>query len=186
MTLTILLANSGSGKTTVENQFFVTSIIPTTTRLPRKGEINGIHNYFVTPEEFNINDMAATIQIGDNTNWKYGISKAELMEMLSLGEDRIISIISSKYAKDLADYAESIGIKVSIIYLYVSKEERIKRLTLRGESQDSINARLDFEDKLTLEELRAIFPNLIFINGEGTQEEVIQRAKEAKNGITKN
>lgn len=178
MTLYILLANSGAGKSTVENQLGISPIISTTTRLMREGEINGIHYHFIKPENFNINDMAAMIQIGSNTEWKYGVSKSELMLALDLNEDRIISIISSKYAKDLSDYAKSIGINVKIIYLFVSKEERIGRLTKRGESLESVNARLDFEDKLTLNELSFIFPELIFINGEGTQEEVIKRTKE--------
>lgn len=180
MNLYILLASSGAGKSTVEAQLRITPIVSTTTRSMREGEINGIHYHFIKPEKFNFNDMAAMIQIGGNTEWKYGVSKLELMLALELNEDRIISIISSKYAKDLSDYAKSIGINVKIIYLFVSREERINRLTKRGEGLESINARLDFEDKLNIEELTLIFPDLIVINGEGTQEEVMKKTRKIK------
>lgn len=180
--LTIILAETGAGKTTVESQLGLEPIVSTTTRKPRENEINGVHYHFVEPQEFNENDMAALIQIGNNQNWKYGVSKSEL---INAKYDKIISIISSKYAKDLHDFAISIGIKVNVLYLYVSKEERVNRISKRGESLESINARLDFEDKLSPEELKLIFPNLIVINGEGTQEEVIQRVKDIKNGTSK-
>jgi guanylate kinase len=174
--LIILHARTAAGKTTVEeglNSMPETeSLITVATRDPRLNEVHGVHYYFMKPIPFseNIDDMAAWIQIGENTNWRYGVPKSEFDRITGTG---VFSAISAAYVKDLADYAESIGVEVVIIYINVSKEVRSERLSLRGESKESIAGRFDFEDKYSTEELLEMFPGLIVINGEQYPEKVL-------------
>jgi len=173
--LILLYAPSAAGKTTVEKwldskysnlQRFVSS----TTREPRVGEVDGVDYHFVSIEEFN-NDKSieAFIQIGSNENWKYGISTEEFSNIENIA---IMSVISLQYVLDISTSAKKHGFHVDIIFLNVSKEERTKRMLDRGESIDSIKARLDFEDKYSIEEIKEKFPDIIVINGEQPVEKI--------------
>lgn len=55
--LYILAGKSGSGKTTIESKIdeleFARKVISSTTRKPRSNEVDGIHYFFLTEEEFN-------------------------------------------------------------------------------------------------------------------------------------
>lgn len=171
--LRIIYALSGAGKTSLQKKISSLpgheNVISFTTRNQREGEIEGVDYYFKSIEEFDQNKMAAFIQIGSNVNWKYGVEKQEFDRIPETG---VFSIISAQYVKDLRNYALSIGVDVEVIYLNVSREVRMERLLKRGEERTSIEARFDFEDKYSLEEVENIFPIKV-INGALSEEEVL-------------
>ncbi len=178
--LKIIYALSGAGKTSLQKEVSSLpgheNVISITTRDQREGEIEGIDYYFKSIKDFKPEQMAAFIQIGSNTNWKYGVEKSEFDRIKDTG---VFSIISAQYVKDLRNYALSIGVEVEVIYLYVNRKIRMNRLLERGEKQESIEARFDFEDKLSLNEIQVLFPVRI-INGALSKSSVL---KEFKKGL---
>lgn len=176
--LIIIHARTAAGKTTLEKSLGLKggneSVITSTTRNKREGEVHAVDYYFESISSFNDNsDIISSIQIGDNANWKYGVSRKEFDRISGTG---VISIISAQYVKDTKEFAESIGVNVQVIYLEASVECRTERLLSRGEKQDSINARLDFEDKYTKEELKEILGSIIVVNAEQDPETVLKES----------
>jgi guanylate kinase len=182
--LFLIYAPSAAGKTTVEkwldkNIDNLQRFVSTTTREPRIDEVNGVDYHFVSINEFNFDSsIEAQIQIGSDTNWKYGISTKEFEK---INKFAIMSVISLQYVKDIADSAKRNGFNVSVIYLNVSVEERIRRMKARGETSESISKRLDFEDKYSLNEIKEKIPDIFILNGERPPEE-IQRDLKLKIG----
>lgn len=178
--LKIIYALTGAGKTSLQKEVSSLpgheNVISITTREQREGETEGLDYYFKSINDFKIENMAAFIQIGSNVNWKYGVEKSEFDRIKDTG---VFSIISAQYVKDLRDYALSIGVEVEVIYLAVNRKIRMNRLLDRGEKQESIEARFDFEDKLSLNEIQALFPVKI-INGALSKSSVL---KEFKKGL---
>lgn len=166
--LFLIYAPSAAGKSTIEEYIFsnidnVEPIISVTTRDKRDYEIENQHYYFRNVDFVNNNpDIIASIQIGDNKNWVYAIPKQEFSRIHNYG---IFSAISLQYVLDIAKYAKSIGVKVNIIYIDVPQDIRIERLKNRGESKESIEARISFEDKFSLDYLKKTIEDLFIING---------------------
>lgn len=134
--LFVLYGKSASGKTTIEKMLRNAGfqhLISYTTRAKRDGEIDGHDYYFVSAKEFNEIDFAATYKLSDN--WMYGVKEKNLEGV------NIFSVISAPYINDLSKVVD-----VSIIYLDIPREIRLKRLLERGESESSITKRFEVED----------------------------------------
>lgn len=142
--LYILLGRSASGKTTVAEELiernFGEFLVSYTTREPREGEINGIDYHFVDNKEFEKTKMIASFSAGKN--WHYGVSRDSLFSDNNL----FFPVISSSYALEVAKEAKALGVEVTVIYLNIDREERIKRLLLRGDDKDSIKRRIEIEE----------------------------------------
>ena len=97
--LIILSGPSGSGKTTVTSRLLAGSALPlrqsisATTRAPRPGEIDGVHYYFLTPEEFR-----RKLDAGDFLEWAqvfgdyYGTPREAVERMRDQGIGQLLVI----------------------------------------------------------------------------------------------
>lgn len=143
--MVILIGESGSGKTTILNKLVekgFNKAINHTTRSPRENEENTKEYKFITKDEFNKmwND-GKLLQRAEFNGEYYGISTDSLRENVAC-----ISIVDS--VKDIKDRAKELNmnnIKIITIYIYVSEEERIKRMKARGDTEESIQTRIKLD-----------------------------------------
>jgi guanylate kinase len=134
----IITAPSGSGKTTIIHSVkkdisTIGYCISHTTRKPRKGEVHGIHYYFIDEDGFQ-----KMIKNGEFLEWAfvydkyYGTSFASMEKELSSGEDLLmdLDIRGAKAVK--ARYPDS-----SLIFILPPSmqalEERLKKRAKGGE-----------------------------------------------------
>jgi guanylate kinase len=96
--LFVLSAPSGTGKDTVirrlkEQKVPIHVAVTVTTRAPRPGEIDGVHYYFVSREEYD--RMLANDELLEHAevhgNW-YGVPRRPVREWLAAGEDVLLKI----------------------------------------------------------------------------------------------
>lgn len=140
----IFSAPSGSGKTTLIKYILQQNLnlqfsVSATSRLPRKGEVDGIDYIFIKPEEFKIK-----IANNDFLEWQevykdkfYGSLKSSVEKMLKEGKNVLFDV----------DVQGGINIKkyfshkaLSIFIQPPSIEELQKRLELRGTDNSEIIA----------------------------------------------
>lgn len=141
----VLSAPSGAGKTTLKDR--VMSYFPSfkysvscTTRPRRPGEVEGVHYFFVSKEEFfkmqEQGDFVETMEVHGNF---YGTPKSYIQNQLNLGNFVILDI--DVYGKKKFDevFPQAIG----ILILPPNLSELEKRLKERGtETEESLNLRL--------------------------------------------
>ncbi|MBF6589362.1 MAG: guanylate kinase [Ktedonobacterales bacterium] len=96
--LVVLSGPSGVGKTTitralVEQGWGGHVVVTVTTRRPRRGEVDGVHYHFRTPEQFQQmleqNDLLEHAEV--HSNW-YGVPATTVRERLAAGKDVILTI----------------------------------------------------------------------------------------------
>lgn len=144
--MVILIGESGSGKTTILNKLAdlgFEKAINHTTRPPRENEQNITNEYkFITKEEFNnMWDRGELLQRAEFNGEYYGISTSSLKKNVVC-----ISIVDSVY--DIKCRAKELNmedVEIITIYVYVSENERIKRMIERGDSKESINTRIKID-----------------------------------------
>lgn len=147
--LFILSAPAGTGKTTLVQLLTrdftcVVASISYTTRKPRPGEVDGIHYYFISKEEFiqriNAGEFLEHVELyGDY----YGTSSVWVEEQLAQ-KKHVILVIDTQGAKLLKNKVDA----VSIFVAPPSVEELERRLKLRKtESPEVIEKRLSWAKK---------------------------------------
>lgn len=138
--LYIVSAPSGAGKTSLLKALTtkddgISTSISTTTRLIRKGEVNGVDYHFVSIEDFH-----ELIQQGDFLEHAevfgnfYGTSENRLNEALNLGNDLVLEI-DWQGAQQIR---EQLPDAISIFILPPSRDELARRLTGRGQDNPEI------------------------------------------------
>ena len=143
--LIVISGPSGAGKGTVYNEVLIRRpeierSISVTTRAPRKGEVDGVHYYFKTEEDYQ--KMIANgefLETAEVCNNFYGTPKAPVYEKLALGHDVMFEIdtLGAKQIKRM--YPEA----VTIFIIPPSYETLEKRLRNRGtDSEETIKRRL--------------------------------------------
>ncbi len=116
--LIIVSAPSGAGKTTLVSELIerdgkVKPSISYTSRPQRPGEENGVHYFFVTPEEFDI-----MIERGEFLEWArvhgnlYGTSRSQVERLRASGSDAVLTIDVQGAELARKQYPEAIGIFV--------------------------------------------------------------------------
>lgn len=147
--LFILSAPAGTGKTTLVQLLTrdfscVVASISYTTRKPRPGEVDGIHYYFISKEEFikriNAGEFLEHVELyGDY----YGTSSVWVEEQLAQ-KKHVILVIDTQGAKLLKNKVDA----TTIFVAPPSVEELERRLKLRKtESQEVIEKRLQWAKK---------------------------------------
>ena len=142
--LFIISAPSGSGKTTLCNMLrkefpAIVYSVSHTTRLPRPGETDKVHYYFITKEEFE-----RKISLGDFLEYAvvhdyyYGTSSREIEANITKGRD-ILMDIDPQGAMQLK---EKIARAVYIFIMPPTIEVLKERLALRNDTNETMELRL--------------------------------------------
>ena len=144
--LLVISGPSGTGKGTICRALMAKNpqikySVSATTRLPREGEVDGVHYYFLTKEKFEDmlkrNGFLEHAAVYDNY---YGTPKAKVMESLEKGEDIILEI-------DIQGALQLKEVFPGGIYVFIvppSLEELRERIEGRGtDSKDVIEKRLN-------------------------------------------
>jgi guanylate kinase len=143
--LIIISAPSGTGKTTLINEVikrddYVKQSISYTSRLPRAGEIDGVHYHFVTRKRFN-----SMVDRGEFLEWAqvhgnfYGTSLKVVDELRGAQYDVILTIDVQGAHSARAMFPEAI----SIFILPPSYQSLVERLDARGtDASDELKVRL--------------------------------------------
>ena len=144
--LFVMSAASGAGKTTLKDKVIaefpdIVYSISATTRKPREGEVNGVHYFFKTKEEFE-----KLIQEDGLIEWNevhgnyYGTPKFFVEDMLHQGKRVLFDLdVFGKVNFDKV-YPDATG----ILILPPSEEELERRLRGRGtDSEEVIQLRLE-------------------------------------------
>lgn len=113
--------------------------VSATTRQPREGEIDGVHYFFVTPEEFD--DL---VEAGDMLEWatvhgvnRYGTPRRPVLDAIEAGRDVLLEV-------DLAgarQVRESFPEAVQIFIAPPTFEDLERRLETRGTEGPAERAR---------------------------------------------
>lgn len=96
--LFVISAPSGAGKTSLvkalrESEPSLSLSVSHTTRLPRPGEVDGVHYHFVSAEEFDrLLGQGAFVEHAEVFGRRYGTSADELQRRLEAGQDLILEI----------------------------------------------------------------------------------------------
>lgn len=137
--LIILIGPSCSGKTYLQEKLIELtqktkikdiefgSLISTTTRPPRSGEVNGTDYHFITKKEFDEkiknNDFIEYVEFG---GMQYGVTKSELERLFEKGLTPVI-VVEPNGAKELHDYALSKNWSPASIFINVPQKMAISR-----------------------------------------------------------
>jgi len=141
--LVVISGPSGAGKGTIckallsENDFWLS--ISSTTRQPRKGEVDGVNYHFLSKEDFeeriSKDDFLEYAEVYGNY---YGTPKSKALEAINNGNDVILEIDIQGALKVKESYPEG----VFIFILPPSMEELKQRIINRGsETPESLMTR---------------------------------------------
>lgn len=140
----LIVGKSGSGKDYLCNLFQLKMAVSHTTRLPRKGEKNGVDKHFHSltsfdEEEFNSNKkIVAKTKRGEDYYW---ITEEDLlMSEAFIVDVKGVETMYNHYGKD------NFYKFFKIIYFDVGKDTRVKNMKLRGDSEEEINNRLAIDE----------------------------------------
>ena len=136
----VLAGASASGKTEVAKllakKYGITKIVTTTTRAKRKGEVDGVDYFFVTPERFE--EMIREGRFVEYTLYNgqmYGSTKDQI------AKDKCVVI-------DPAGLRSYINLKDDSIvsfFLDADEETRHKRMLSRGDDLEKIKSRIEHD-----------------------------------------
>jgi guanylate kinase len=141
--LLVLSAPSGTGKDTVirrlrDQRLPIRVAVTVTTRAPRPGEIDGVHYYFVSHEEYQ--RMLASDELLEHAevhgNW-YGVPRRPVREWLAAGEDVLLKID----VQGAATVRQKVPQAIFIFLAPQSVEELAGRLNARSSETEAERAR---------------------------------------------
>jgi guanylate kinase len=140
--LFLVSGHSGGGKTTIMRKLMDNEIISFTTRPKRPYEVDGKDYIFITKEQYN--DMLKKGELAEWTEYGgnyYGLTKQEIDSKLA--KDHAYCIVDVNGMQQLKElYPNAIT-----IFIYTSKENAEKQMRQRGESESTIQIRLNTYEK---------------------------------------
>lgn len=142
----VLAGPAGSGKSTlcdrlVEEDPAFSRVITTTTRAPRPGEIDGVHYYFFTPEQFQ-----KKIDAGEFLEWawvhgqrRYGTLKSSVLEPLARGENLVMSVDVQgvESFRRAAQELPLLGRHLSTVFIIVDHDRLEARMRARAQDDEA-------------------------------------------------
>jgi len=148
--LVVISGPSGAGKGTVYNEVIsrrpeIKKSISVTTRAPRPNEVEGVHYYFKTLEQYQ--EMIAHGEFLETANVYcnyYGTPKAPVLKMLEDGDDVMFEIDTLGAAQIKHKYPKSISIFVMPPNFEILEQRLRGRAT---ETEEVIRRRLSFAKK---------------------------------------
>lgn len=174
-----IVGASGSGKSTlvehVKRDGSIVELISHTTRAPREkdNEIDGVHYYFVSDEEFDkIEKIEESPYSGQH---RYCISVDEMNNKFEK-HSKIVSIVDINGATQIKEYCKDKDVVVKVVYIKTNLEIMEARMRNRGDSEESIKKRIDFA-KESNELSNDKFADYV-IDNTGTLEDSIKQLKE--------
>lgn len=173
----VIFGPSGSGKNKVakimEERFQSKKFVTDTTRPIRKGEVDGIDYNFLDIDSFmkNIKEDKYLEYVMYANNF-YGSKKEDYQKFIDNNENTII-VMDIRGVKALKEYFSN---NVLAIFLNVSKETLIKRMKIRGETDELIQERLKYLEE-TREDENIKFADFVLDNN-GTVEELKAQVNE--------
>lgn len=133
----IVMGPSGSGKTLVGEYLKekgMKELVSHTTRLPRKGEVQGVSYHFV--DEITFQQTKKVEASAYSGNW-YGVSEKEVEEKTKLGDVFAVIEIHGALA-----FKKMYGEKMKIFYIASSPRDLRRRMAHRGDTKESIRKRM--------------------------------------------
>ena len=175
--LFVLSAPSGTGKDTVirhlrDQGLSIRVAITVTTRAPRPGEIDGVHYYFVTLEEYH--RMLANDELLEHAevhgNW-YGVPRRPVREWLASGEDVLLKID----VQGAATVRQKISQAIFIFLAPQSLSELSRRLSARRSETEAERSRrlADAEYEIT----QQTWYDYRVVNRQGHLDEAVEKVK---------
>lgn len=141
---------SGSGKSTLEKQLKskgLISLISTTTRQPRAGEVNGQHYYFVDKSEFKrLKEQGAFVEDVTFNDEYYGLYKSEVDKLKQMNSPAVI-VVEPHGKAQVEKYAKGIGLNCMRVFIDVDPQVQIDRLLRRFRSDVKDLKEYDFRLK---------------------------------------
>ena len=142
MTLYLITAPSGAGKTTVAQDVMKQGLwiecISHTTRPMRDGEVDGVTYHFVDEKTFlhmkKDGKFAEDVMYDGNY---YAVSHHEIGQKLEENENVFIIVDFNGYGQVKAMYPDAVG-----IFLHMSKEDCLANMLLRGDSMENAVRRI--------------------------------------------
>ena len=136
----VLAGASASGKTEIAKllakKYGITKIVTTTTRAKRKGEVDGIDYFFVTPQKFE--RMIREDKFVEYTFYNgqlYGSTKDQI------AKDKCVVIDPA----GLRSYVALQDPSIVTFYLEADEETRRKRMFIRGDEPEKIESRINHD-----------------------------------------
>jgi guanylate kinase len=141
--IVVLSGPSGSGKTTVVNRLLRESPVPlmmsisATTRPMRRGEVDGVHYYFLTQAEFDrrrdAGEFLEYAEVHKSGYW-YGTLKSELERIRRAGAWALLEVDVQGALNIMAQYPEAL----SVFLETPSVDEYERRLRARGTEDEAV------------------------------------------------
>jgi guanylate kinase len=148
--LLVLAGPAGSGKSTLCDRLVAanmgfTRVVTSTTRAPRKGEVNGVHYHFFTPEDFD-----RKVKAGEFLEWawvhgdrRYGTLAASVLGPLLLGKRLVMSVDVQGVESLRAIAAKNPFLKrvMATVFIVVDHDRLLARMRERGHDDEEEIAR---------------------------------------------
>jgi guanylate kinase len=148
--LLVLAGPAGSGKSTLCDRLVAadlgfTRVVTSTTRAPRKGEVNGVHYHFFTPEEFD-----RKVKSGEFLEWawvhgdrRYGTLAASVLGPILLGKKLVMSVDVQGVDSLRAIAAKNPFLQrvMATVFIVVDHDRLLARMRERGHDDEAEIAR---------------------------------------------
>lgn len=125
---------SGSGKSTLEKMLKckgMISLISTTTRQPRGGEVNGQSYYFITKDDFKRQrEQGLFVEEVEFNGEFYGLYKSEVDKLKLLNSPAVI-VVEPHGKGQIEAYARQTGLQCLRVFVDVDSQTQLERLLKR-------------------------------------------------------
>lgn len=149
-----IVGPSGSGKTALEkaleNMGYIRSI-SMTTREMRDGEENGVSYHFINKDDFKT-DMLFEYYQNEKTGHFYGTPKAPVLDAYNSGKS-VVMILEKVGVQKMRPLLDALGVDYKVLFINLpgkteadKKAVAVERMHARGDTEESIQERLDAMD----------------------------------------